>query len=414
MAEETKQNQYNTIGLGYVAPRPAIRMNLDAYAKAIDKIDQKSKEAREKKSAIDAALAQVELNPSEDAWKYKYAKGIKDQIDQAAMFGDYSGALNTAIELAGKAVSSPELLGRIRASKAYKEKSDEIDKRVASGEITELTSKRWKAQNPYKYQDTYDENGNIIGGTEWKQSYNPVRIADIAQIAERAIRDAAPSEQSSASEKRNAVSNAESTGIGSGKFGTLNSTDTTRGSSTRITKLTAEKIRSNFMSLYSQDEVAKQYTKQNYDDYKWLYDEADRKLKDPSLNLTAEERAQLEKDRQEGLDYITDDKGNITSPFKSMLKKIDNVLINAAFKNVETKSNSIDVAGYGYGSNEGSGGNQGSGYGDGSMLLRSTDGYTRGGVTRQQINNNGGNVEQASILITGVYNNSKENKGGKQ
>lgn len=413
MAEETKQNQYNTMGLGYVAPRPVVRMNLDAYAKAIDKIDQKSREAREKKSAIDAALAQVELDPSEDAWKYKYAKGIKDQIDQAAMFGDYSGALNTAIELAGKAVSSPELLGRIRTSKAYKEKSDEIDKRVASGEITALTARRWKAQNPYKYQDTYDENGNIIGGTEWKQSYNPVRIADIAQIAERAIRDAAPSDQSSASERRNAVSNAESTGIGSGKFGTLNSTDTTRGGSTRVTELTAEKIRSNFMSLYSQDEVAKQYTKQNYDDYKWLYDEADRKLKDPSLNLTSEERAQLEKDRQEGLDYITDDKGNITSPFKSMLKKIDNVLVNAAFKNVDTRSNSIDVAGYGYGSS-GSGGSQGSGYGDGSMLLRSTDGYTRGGVTRQQINNNGGNVGQASILITGVYNNSKVNKGGKK
>ena len=77
MAEETKQNQYNTIGLGYVAPRPVVRMNLDAYTKAIDKIDQKSREAREKKSAIDAALAQVKLDSSEAAWKFKCAKGIK-------------------------------------------------------------------------------------------------------------------------------------------------------------------------------------------------------------------------------------------------------------------------------------------------------------------------------------------------
>lgn len=379
MAEETKQNQYNTIGLGYVAPRPIVRMNLDAYSKAIDKIDQKSREAREKKSAIDAALAQVELNPSEDAWKYKYAKNIKDQIDQAAMFGDYSGALNTAIELAGKAVSSPELLGRIRVSKAYKEKSDEIDKRVASGEITSLTARRWKAQNPYNYKDTYDENGNIIGGTEWKQSYNPVRIADIAQIAERAIRDAAPSVRSSASETRNAVSNAESTGVGSGKFGTLNSTDVTHGSSTQVSELTAEKIRSNFMSLYNQDEVAKQYTKQNYDDYKWLYDEANRKLKDPSLNLTAEERAQLEKDRQEGLDYITDAQGNITSPFKAMLKNIDNVLVNAAFKNVDTRSNSAYIDGYGYDSTGGSGGS-GNSSGVLASLARRPAGWTLGGI----------------------------------
>jgi hypothetical protein len=398
MAEETKQNQYNTIGLGYVAPRPVVRMNLDAYTKAIDKIDQKSREAREKKSAIDAALAQVELNPSEDAWKYKYAKNIKDQIDQAAMFGDYSGALNTAIELAGKAVSSPELLGRIRASKAYKEKSDEIDKRVSSGEITALTARRWKAQNPYKYQDTYDENGNIIGGTEWKQSYNPVRIADIAQIAERAIRDAAPSVQSSASERRNAVSNAESTGVGSGKFGTLNSTDTTRGSSTQVSELTAEKIRSNFMSLYNQDEVAKQYTNQNYDDYKWLYDEADRKLKDPSLNLTAEERAQLEKDRQEGLDYITDAQGNITSPFKAMLKNIDNVLVNAAFRNVDTRSNSTNISGYGYGSAGGSGGSgNGNNSGVPDSLARRPGGWTLGGVLG--LTNGADNIQAANGYI---------------
>ena len=396
MAEETKQNQYNAIGLGYVAPRPVVSMNLDAYTKAIDKIDQKSREAREKKSAIDAALAQVELNPSEDAWKYKYAKNIKDQIDQAAMFGDYSGALNTAIELAGKAVSSPELLGRIRASKAYKEKSDEIDKRVSSGEITALTARRWKAQNPYKYQDTYDENGNIIGGTEWKQSYNPVRIADIAQIAERAIRDAAPSVQSSASETRNAVSNAESTGVGSGKFGTLNSTDVTHGSSTQVSELTAKKIRSNFMSLYNQDEVAKQYTNQNYDDYKWLYDEANRKLKDPSLNLTAEERAQLEKDRQEGLNYITDAQGNITSPFKAMLKNIDNVLVNAAFKNVDTRSNSTNISGYG--STGGSGGNgNGNNSGVPDSLARRPGGWTLGGVLG--LTNGADNIQAANGYI---------------
>ena len=373
-------------------------MNRDDDTKAIDKIDQKSREAREKKSAIDAALAQVELNPSEDAWKYKYAKNIKDQIDQAAMFGDYSGALNTAIELAGKAVSSPELLGRIRASKAYKEKSDEIDKRVASGEITSLTARRWKAQNPYNYKDTYDENGNIIGGTEWKQSYNPVRIADIAQIAERAIRDAAPSVKSSASETRNAVSNAESTGVGSGKFGTLNSTDVTHGSSTQVSELTAEKIRSNFMSLYNQDEVAKQYTKQNYDDYKWLYDEANRKLKDPSLNLTAEERAQLEKDRQEGLNYITDAQGNITSPFKAMLKNIDNVLVNAAFKNVDTRSNSAYIDGYGYGSTGGSGGSgNGNNSGVPASLARRPAGWKLGG--NLGLTNGADNIQAANGYI---------------
>ena len=206
MAEETKQNQYNTIGLGYVAPRPVVRMNLDAYSKAIDKIDQKSREAREKKSAIDAALAQVELDSSEDAWKFKYAKGIKDQIDQAAMFGDYSGALNTAIELAGKAVSSPELLGRIRANKEHKEKEKEIESR---NDIEDITKQRWKAQNKYDYKDTYDEEGNVIGGTGWKEKWTPVKHINPIQLAQLAGSLTAPEKKSSSSSYnwQNSISN---------------------------------------------------------------------------------------------------------------------------------------------------------------------------------------------------------------
>ena len=152
------------------------------------------------------------------------------------------------------------------------------------------------------------------------------------------------------------------------------------------------------MSLYNQDEVAKQYTKQNYDDYKWLYDEADKKLKDPSLNLTAEERAQLEKDRQEGLNYITDAKGNITSPFKAMLKNIDNVLVNAAFKNVDTRSNSAYIDGYGYGSTGGSGGNgNGNNSGVPASLARRPAGWTLGGVLG--LTNGADNIQAANGYI---------------
>ena len=117
------KNNYNSVNLGFynVPQREPIRMNLDAFSKSIDKIDEKNQKALQQRTAIDVALSQVELDSSEDEWKFNYAQRIRDQIDAQAEFGDYSRALNTATMLAGTAVSSPELIGRQRAHKDREE-----------------------------------------------------------------------------------------------------------------------------------------------------------------------------------------------------------------------------------------------------------------------------------------------------
>lgn len=356
MAEETKQNQYNTIGLGYVAPRPVVRMNLDAYAKAIDKIDQKSREAREKKSAIDAALAQVELNPSEDAWKYKYAKGIKDQIDQAAMFGDYSGALNTAIELAGKAVSSPEFLGRIRANKEHKEKEKEIDSR---NDIEDITKQRWKAQNKYDYKDTYDEEGNVIGGTGWKEKWTPVKHINPIQLAQLASSLTAPEKNSSSSSYnfQNSISNEMGLVNKEGKLQTYNnsssvpsslanstnidsvlqsqSSSRNSSSSSEYQRLTYDRIKKTFDALEQAYPGAIDSMIQDYDDYTWKIDELNSQLNSTTDDV---QKAKI----QSNLDYykkgMYGNNGQLMSAEEWMLSKVDPILHAQAYNWTSTSS----------------------------------------------------------------------------
>lgn len=358
MAEETKQNQYNAIGLGYVAPRPVVRMNLDAYTKAIDKIDQKSKEAREKKSAIDAALAQVELDSSEDAWKFKYAKGIKDQIDQAAMFGDYSGALNTAIELAGKAVSSPELIGRIRANKEHKEKEKEIESR---NDIEDITKQRWKAQNKYDYKDTYDEEGNVIGGTGWKEKWTPVKHINPIQLAQLAGSLTAPEKKSSSSSYnwQNSISNEMGLVDKKGNLKTYNShpnvpallanpnsneiksvlqsssTSSNGSSSSEYQRLTYDRIKKTFDALEQAYPGAIDSMIQDYDDYTWKIDELNNQLKSATDDV---QKAKIQKN----LDYykkgMYGNNGQLMSAEEWMLSKVDPILHAQAYNWTSTSS----------------------------------------------------------------------------
>ena len=358
MAEETKQNQYNTIGLGYVAPRPVVRMNLDAYTKAIDKIDQKSREAREKKSAIDAALAQVELDSSEDAWKFKYAKGIKDQIDQAAMFGDYSGALNTAIELAGKAVSSPELLGRIRANKEHKEKEKEIESR---NDIEDITKQRWKAQNKYDYKDTYDEEGNVIGGTGWKEKWTPVKHINPIQLAQLAGSLTAPEKKSSSSSYnwQNSTSNEMGLVDKKGNLQTYNShpnvptllanpnsneiksvlqsssSSSNGSSSSEYQRLTYDRIKKTFDALEQAYPGAIDSMIQDYDDYTWKIDELNNQLKSATDDV---QKAKIQKN----LDYykkgMYGNNGQLMSAEEWMLSKVDPILHAQAYNWTSTSS----------------------------------------------------------------------------
>lgn len=302
-----------SIGFGPVAPRPVIRKNIEMFSNALNKIDTKAQEALKQRTAIDMALAQVDLNSDEDAWKANYAQNIHDEIDELAKGGDYSKTLNTAIKLSGEALSNPELLGRIRANADYKAAKEAVEKR---NDISQVTKDRWNEQNRYFYQDKFDKDGRIIGGTKWSSNWTPVKNVDIGEIYGRVKQlvaaDAGGSENAQFLDENGNLTSDPSQGF----YGMA----VKRG--TKWERVSEAKLKETFDSLFKQYPEAMESLIQTMDDRHWEYNKATDKGKKAFI----------------GSD-IMDRQGRMYTPQEYLANKVNPVLKNMAYSHVY---NSID------------------------------------------------------------------------
>ena len=174
----------SNISFGNNVPlRTPHRRNVEAFTKALDKIDEKAKESLQTQNQIQMALANLDVNGAEDNWKAAYARNIQNQLDDAAIYGDYSRSLNTARVLAGQVASDPAVLGRVKAQAAYKQFNDNLDKRQ---DITQDVKDWAKAQNPYHYEDKFDDEGHLVGGSTWEPNKTPVSTVDLSNLMTKA------------------------------------------------------------------------------------------------------------------------------------------------------------------------------------------------------------------------------------
>ena len=348
-----KDNQTNVSIGGYVPQRIPVRSNLDALSQALNKIDERSDKAIQQKSAITNAIGQLKLNAAEDKWKYDYAKRIEQKINDAAQYGDYSRALDVATELAGSATSSPEVIGRIRANEAYEKKKGEVESLANSGVISGLTKERWLAQNKYAYEDIRDENGNIVGGTDWKAGWDPLKKADMAKLVTLAGQLAAPVKRATSSTSQHSVSDEQ--GIGNGGTSTpegLRSVktgySTSSGSSYQREILTKQKIDEVYNKLFALDEDNMNALAQQFDDIVWKVGQ----LKEERDNTTDPEKYKILQNRIDALsDDIYDANGQLLEDKEYMLSKIGVITKNMAYDNITVShtSGSSETRGLTYG-----------------------------------------------------------------
>lgn len=348
-----KNNQSGiTIG-GYVPQRVPVRSNLEALSQALNKIDERSDKAIQQKSAITNAIGQLKLNAAEDKWKYDYAKRIEQKINDAAQYGDYSRALDVATELAGSATSSPEVIGRIRANEAYEKKKGEVESLANSGVISGLTKERWLAQNKYAYEDIRDENGNIVGGTDWKAGWDPLKKVDMAKLVTLAGQLAAPVKRATSSSSQYSVSDEQ--GVGNGGTSTPASLrsvktgySTSSGSSYQRETLTKQKIDEVYNKLFALDEDNMNALAQQFDDIVWKVGQ----LKEERDNTTDPEKHKMLQNRIDALsDDIYDANGQLLEDKEYMLSKIGVITKNMAYDNtsVSHTSGSSETRGLTYG-----------------------------------------------------------------
>ena len=332
-----KQYQDVQIG-GYVPQRILGQRDLSPLQNYVQARNQMWEDTIKQKSAIDVALGNLKLNAAEDKWKYDYGRRIQKKIDEAAQFGDYSRALDTAILEAGKAVSSPEVMGRIRANEAYEKKKQEVESR---NDISDLTRQRWLDQNKYHYEDTYDDEGNIIGGTEWNAGWSPVSRVEITKLAQAAAQIAAPYKGSTSTSKSGQSSVTDQNGLYGEKGSKSGSTmlsksgGSSRSSSYSYQRLPEEKIREVFDVLWKADNQAMLSLEQDYQDIKWKVEK-----------LTKERNETTDEIKRKSLDdelvkYNASYLGNNNQPMSEqeyMLSKVNPLLHNMAYNYVQTSS----------------------------------------------------------------------------
>lgn len=350
------QKEYQSVQIGgYVPQRILGKRDLSGLWNMINIRNQRYDEAIKQKSAIDVALGNLKLNAAEDKWKYDYARKIQKRIDDAATMGDYGDALDTAVLEAGKAVSSPEVMGRIRANEAYEKKKQEVESR---NDISDLTRQRWLDQNKYHYKDTYDDKGNIIGGTEWNAGWSPVSRVEITKLAQAAAQIAAPYKGSTSTSKSGQSSITDQNGLYGEKGSKSGSTmlsksgGSSRSSSYSYQRLPEEKIREVFDTLWKADNQAMLSLEQDYQDIKWKVEK-----------LTKERNETTDEIKRRTLDdelvkYNASYLGNNNQPMSEqeyMLSKINPLLHNMAYNYVQTSSSVSSNNSVSYGdTNEGS------------------------------------------------------------
>nr|UWI02090.1 MAG: hypothetical protein [Bacteriophage sp.] len=348
-----KNNQSGiTIG-GYVPQRVPVRSNLEALSQALNKIDERSDKAIQQKSAITNAIGQLKLNAAEDKWKYDYAKRIEQKINDAAQYGDYSRALDVATELAGSSTSSPEVIGRIRANEAYEKKKGEVESLANSGVISGLTKERWLAQNKYAYEDIRDANGNIVGGTDWKAGWDPVKKVDMSRLVTLAGQLAAPVKRATSSSSQHSVSDEQGVGNGGTSISaSLRSVktgySTSSGSSFQRETLTKQKIDEVYNKLFALDPDNMNALIQQFDDVQWKVNQ----LKDElSTTTDPEKRKTLQNSIDAFSNDIYDANGQPLKVKEYMLSKIGVITKNMAYDNtsVSHTSGSSETRGLTYG-----------------------------------------------------------------
>lgn len=181
--------------INYIQRQQVNPIEVGAFDKAATTLQQGHKEAVKAASDLELAIAKLDLNEKEDAFRAAKLNQIKDTIRANTIYGNSYGALSKIIESQGSILGGADMIGRLKAQAEYKQYQDTLDKRQ---DISQDVKDRFKEMNPYYYADKIDKKtGEIIGGTKWSPNSTPVEGVDMSKVASMALQLAAKESGSS-------------------------------------------------------------------------------------------------------------------------------------------------------------------------------------------------------------------------
>lgn len=219
--------------------------DLNLLQRSLAQLEARQTSAAEQQAKFNetATKLQTLVNPEEKQWVYDYinkqSAGFKNSIES----GDYGAALRQATIAGSNLLSTPEAIGRIKAQEEYQQEVKTQQARRDKGEISQNTYDWWMTNNPYKYEDTYDKNGNIIGGSSFVAKSRPVADINWAAQAQAAFKMITPYKNSKSVQSSKSSS---STTNGNGS-----SSSNSSGSSHQVEKVSKQDILDNIEELLS-------------------------------------------------------------------------------------------------------------------------------------------------------------------
>ena len=163
-------------------------VSLDVLASTYNTLESKHLQAVELRSKYKQALQELPLHPNEDAWVAQQGQEIQKAFDENLNYGNAAAALDDIVRVWGDIKGNPGMKGRLRANQEYQNYMTNLE---ANKTLDEDTKAYYREKNKYYYQDTYDKNGNIIGGSEWKPLEREVNHVPRNLVYEYALKWAA-------------------------------------------------------------------------------------------------------------------------------------------------------------------------------------------------------------------------------
>lgn len=237
---------------------------LEVMAKGYSTMEQGHQQAIDTASKLKTAVANLPMNAAEDGYKQALLNSINKTIEDNTLYGNSYAALDDIVKQSGDISSNPGVLGRIKAQQEYSTFNAQID---ARNDISDDVKRYSKAMNPYYYQDKLDDKGNVIGGSEWKPTFSPIKSYDLNDIFARALQYIKPDQGSY--EKTQFID----------ANGNVTSKYTPGGSVARYNtltqsweKLSEDKIRTAVTAVMNANPAIAASLHQDYDVEKWKYD----------------------------------------------------------------------------------------------------------------------------------------------
>lgn len=283
-------------------------IDLNLLGQTYNTLEQGHLKAVEAASELQTAMASLDLNEAEDAWRQQRINEIRQTIADNTTFGNAYGALDDIIAKRGDLTSDAGLIGRLRAQQDYKAYQESIDKAALPEDYKEM----YRELNPYYYNEKIDEKtGKVISTSKWKPTKTPTAMVALSDLITKGI--------SWASE--DSGTNTITRWLNKDGKVTTNPEEAFDGEVFNVEtrtweRLGREKILQGIKAAIETTPGAKESLQQDYDVANWRHN----KYKQANPNSLA-------------ITDITDANGNILNPEQYLLKRLEPALMSKTYNN---------------------------------------------------------------------------------